>query len=257
MTILDSIVEHKRIEVLKRKGKYGLSDLEDFPHYQRSCNQLLPTEGPGIIAEFKRSSPSRGLINGTADPVGVARAYQKAGVRAMSVLTDRKFFGGSFRDLKAVREACPALPLLRKDFMVDPYQLHEAKAYGADIILLIAAILEPSQLAELAAGAASLGLQVLLEVHNEKELESWVPGIALVGVNNRDLRTFQVDTDRSLELLPHFPADVLKVSESGLSSVDEVRRLHREGFELFLMGENFMKGNDPGQACSDFISLLP
>ncbi|MDX2430096.1 MAG: indole-3-glycerol phosphate synthase TrpC, partial [Bacteroides sp.] len=168
MNILDAIVEHKRIEILKRKQKRPLSDLQTFPHYQRAVNPItLPEAGKaGIIAEFKRQSPSKGPLNMDADVKVVAAAYQAAGVSVMSVLTDRKFFGGSFRDLSDAREVCPKLPILRKDFMIDPYQVHEARAYGADMILLIAAILEKQQLADLAEEARALGLHVLLEVHD-------------------------------------------------------------------------------------------
>lgn len=258
MNILDAIVENKRIEVLKRKQKRPLSDLESFPHYKRKCNPVkLPETGrPGIIAEFKRQSPSKGPLNLDAIPEDVAQAYQKAGVSVMSVLTDRKFFGGSFRDLIAVREACPALPLLRKDFMIDPYQLYEAKAYGADMILLIASILEKKELAELAEGAGELGLNVLLEVHDAYELEKYAPTIKFVGVNNRDLKTFRVDTQRSLDLIEKMPEGVVPVSESGLSSPEEVAKLSVAGYQLFLMGERFMKQADPGRACQDFIEKL-
>jgi indole-3-glycerol phosphate synthase len=258
MNILDAIVEHKRIEVLKRKQKRPLSNLETFPHYQREINPIsLPELGKaGIIAEFKRQSPSKGPLNMEAVPQVVAAGYQAAGVSVMSVLTDRKFFGGSFRDLTAVREACPELPLLRKDFMIDLYQLHEAKAYGADMILLIAAILEKQQLADLAAEAKALGLHVLLEVHDAFELEKYDPSIRFVGVNNRDLKTFRVDTGRSLDLIKRMPSGVVAVSESGLSKPEEIVKLTKAGYKLFLMGERFMKQTDPGEACRSFMENL-
>ena len=256
MTILDTIVANKRSEVHRRKSKYLRTDLEQFPLFNREINKLREPDGPGIIAEFKRKSPSKGSINASADPARVASGYRDAGAIAMSVLTDREFFGGSFKDLQAVRTAEPELPLLRKDFMIEPYQLYEAKAYGADIILLIAAILDKVQIRDLAQKAAGLGLQVLLEVHSAEELECWDPAIELVGVNNRNLKDFSVDTDRSLELLPYFPEGVIAVSESGLSDPAGVIRLHRAGFNLFLMGENFMKQHDPGKACRDFIREL-
>jgi len=259
MTILDAIVERKRVEVLKRKQKYSLSKLGSFESYRRETNVIrLPEPGdkPGIIAEFKRRSPSRGTINSLAEPVDVASAYEAAGVSAMSILTDRDFFGGSLRDLKQVRESCPHLVLLRKDFIIDPYQLHEASAYGADMVLLIAAILDRREVEELALEAESLGLNVLFEVHNRSELEKFHPAIRYVGVNNRDLKTFKVDTDRSLELIDAFPSDVVPVSESGLSHPDEIRKLRAAGYELFLMGENFMKDRDPGAACHQFLNNL-
>lgn len=258
MNILDAIVEHKRLEVLKRKQKRPLSNLETFPHYQREINPIiLPEVGkPGIIAEFKRQSPSKGPLNIGVEPQEVAAGYEAAGVSVMSVLTDRKFFGGSFRDLTAVREACPALPLLRKDFIIDRYQLHEAKAYGADMILLIAAIHEKQELADLAAEAKTLGLHVLLEVHDAGELEKYDPSIRYVGVNNRDLKTFRVDTGRSLDLIKRMPPGVVAVSESGLSKPEEIFKLAKVGYKLFLMGERFMKQENPGEACRSFMENL-
>lgn len=258
MNILDAIVEHKRIEVLKRKQKRPLSNLETFPHYGRGVNPVvLPESGrAGIIAEFKRQSPSKGVLNMNADPKVVAAGYLAAGVSVMSILTDRKFFGGSFRDLLAVREACPELPLLRKDFIIDRYQLHEASAYGADMILLIAAILDKQELADLAGEANLLGLQVLLEVHNSYELEMYVPSIGFVGVNNRDLKTFRVDTSRSLDLIGQIPSGVVAVSESGITTPGEIAKLSAAGFKLFLMGERFMSQPDPGEACLNFMKKL-
>jgi len=257
--ILDAIVEHKGIEVLKRKQKRPLVSFGESPYYRRLVNGIVIPDsgkGPGIIAEFKRKSPSRGVLNMELDPVEVASVYQAAGVSVMSVLTDRDFFGGSFRDLSRVRKACPDLPLLRKDFIIDPYQIHEASAYGADMILLIAAILEKKEVADLASEARSLGLHVLLEVHDTKELEKYDPSIAYVGVNNRDLKTFSVDTRRSMDLIEHMPPGVVAVSESGLSSRDEIIKLSEAGFKLFLMGERFMKGPNPGEACREFIENL-
>lgn len=259
MNILDTIVEHKRVEVLKRMQKRPLSNLETFPHYRRKCNAIdhkLLEMRPGIIAEFKRKSPSRGEIQVHADPVEVAGAYQQAGVSAMSILTDRDFFGGSFTDLQRVRESCPGLVLLRKDFIIDSYQLHEASAYGADMVLLIAAILERNQAADLALEARSLGLGVLFEVHSADELEKHHPSMGYVGVNNRDLKTFQVDTGRSLELIGRMPEGIIPVSESGLGNAREILRLWEAGFRLFLMGETFMKEEDPGRACKTFIERL-
>jgi indole-3-glycerol phosphate synthase len=259
MNILDAIVEHKRIEVLKRKQKQSLSELATLPFYRRQCNAIdlsVPGGRPGIIAEFKRQSPSRGSINMEADPVEVAEGYRSAGAAAMSILTDRNFFGGSFKDLSRVRTSQPALPLLRKDFIIDPYQVHEASAYGADMVLLIAAILEKQEVADLAAEARSLGLHVLFEVHETEELEKYDPAIGYVGVNNRDLKTFRVDTDRSLAVIRHIPPGVVPVSESGISNPGDIEKLSTAGFRLFLVGENFMKQPDPGLACRSFIEQL-
>lgn len=259
MTILDAIVEHKRIEVLKRKQKRPLSNLNTFACYRRKTNILDPgslDKAPGIIAEFKRKSPSRGSINMQADPVAVAQAYRDAGVRAMSILTDPHFFGGSFSDLLQVRESQPDMVLLRKDFIIDPYQLHEASAYGADMILLIAAILDKDEVRDLALEAASLGLQILFEVHEEAELEKYHEAIGFVGVNNRDLNTFRVDTSRSLDLIGKMPEGITPVSESGISRKEEIFRLWEAGFRLFLMGESFMRMPDPGAACKTMIEEL-
>ena len=259
MNILDTIVEQKRVEVLERKRTCPLSKLGSFESYRRKTNVIRLSEPggrPGIIAEFKRKSPSRGPIHPDAEPVEVATAYEAAGVSAMSILTDQNFFGGSLVDLKQVREACPRLVLLRKDFIIDPYQLHEASAYGADMVLLIAAILDRREIEDLALEAVSLGLNVLFEVHHKKELEKYHPEIRYVGVNNRDLKTFKVDTARSLELIGEMPPGVIPVSESGLSDPEEIRKLRTAGYSLFLMGENFMKQKDPGLACQRFINNL-
>jgi len=259
MNILQAISEHKKVEILKRKQKRPLSDLTSFPHYHRptlSISRELLEEGPGIIAEFKRQSPSRGPINREADPVEVAGGYRAAGVAAMSILTDRDFFGGSFQDLRGVRERYDDLVLLRKDFILEPYQLHEARAYGADMVLLIAALLERKEVEELALEAHSLGLGVLFEVHGEGELEKYHPSIGYVGINNRDLTTFRVDTRLGRDMLKQLPAGALPVSESGISGVEEVKQLYEAGFRLFLMGETFMKQSDPGRACMDFCEHL-
>ena len=259
MNILDAIVEHKRIEVLKRKQKRPFSSLDALPFYRRETNRLDPGKFgkvPGIIAEFKRKSPSRGPIHMDADPVEVARGYHAAGAVAVSVLTDRIFFGGSFMDLSGVRSAFPDLPLLRKDFIIDPYQIHESSAYGADMVLLIAAVLEKHEVEELSGEARSLGLQVLLEVHEEDELDKVHEGIEYIGVNNRDLRTFRVDTGRSMELISLLPPGVVGVSESGISQKEEIRKLAEAGFRLFLIGEKFMGQPDPGKACRTFIEQL-
>lgn len=259
MNILDKIVAAKRVEVLRSKQDRPLSSFSTLEFYRRRTNkirQVLPGERAGIIAEFKRRSPSRGLIHPDAEAVQVALAYEKAGAAAMSILTDRDFFGGSLSDLEQVRMACPDLVLLRKDFIVDSYQLHEASACGADMVLLIASVLDRREVEELALEADSLGLQVLFEIHNQRELEKFHPVITLVGVNNRDLKTFHVDTAKSLELIPAIPEGVIPVSESGLSDPGEVRKLKQAGFQLFLMGESFMKEKDPGEACRKFIRNL-
>lgn len=233
-------------------------ELEGFPLYSRPTNAIGPElpDGPGIIAEFKRRSPSRGDINLQADPVMIAGAYSEAGAVAVSILTDRDFFGGSFRDLSMVREAHPEVVLLRKDFIIDPYQLHEARAYGADMVLLIAAILEREQVRDLAQEAKALQLDVLLEVHEGGELEKYHETIRYVGVNNRDLKSFKVDTARSHALIGEMPQGVIPVSESGISDPSEILRLREAGYRLFLMGEAFMKHEDPGEACRILMNSL-
>ncbi|RPI43461.1 MAG: indole-3-glycerol phosphate synthase TrpC [Bacteroidetes bacterium] len=262
MNILNAIVEHKRIEIMKRRKKRSISDLAGYPSYAREVNRLDPgtlvagTGKPGIIAEFKRKSPSRGLIHPNADPVQVAAGYAKAGAAAISILTDRDFFGGSFLDLQDVRNALPGAVLLRKDFIIDPYQLHEAKAYGADMILLIASLMDAGEVKELALGAGSLGMEVLFEVHTEQDLEKYDPSIRFVGINNRDLKTSRVDTATSLELVKKLPEGVVAVSESGIKEPAEVKRVAQAGFRLFLIGESFMSKPDPGEACREFIASL-
>ena len=259
MNVLDSILEHKRVEILKRKQKRSLSDLSTFPEYGRKTNRIeIPEKGtgPGIIAEFKRKSPSRGDINLELEPVEVAKGYADAGATAMSILTDRDFFGGSLLHLQKVRRFLPGLTLLRKDFIIDPYQLHETSAYGADLVLLIASILDKSEVKDLALEASSLSLQVLFEVHELAELEKYHDSIGLVGVNNRDLKTFRVNIERSIELIPHIPEGTIPVAESGIHGKSEIDLLQKAGFKLFLIGEAFMKQRDPGLACKSFINNL-
>lgn len=259
MTILDTIVEHKRMEVMKRRGRKSLDQLITKDLYNREPlhpKDYFSLSSPNIIAEFKRKSPSKGQLNAVVSPVPVVESYKRGGASAVSILTDRDFFGGDFRDLEDVKNGVSEIPLLRKDFMIDPYQVHEAKAYGADVILLIASILSKKEIAGLAGLATSLGLSVLLEVHNEEEIEKWVPEIAMVGVNNRDLKTFQTDIHRSFDLLPKLPAETIKISESGLQDPGEISQLFIAGFQGFLIGEKFMVSDDPGMTLGAFISQL-
>lgn len=259
MTILDTIIEHKRMEVLKRKGKKSIAELKEKPHYARMPLDPLArfsSAKPGIIAEFKRKSPSKGVISEAINPANIVKSYKEAGAVASSILTDRDFFGGSFKDLEIVRAEIGDFPLLRKDFIIDSYQVHEAKAYGADIILLIAAVLDKNQISELTDLACSLGLSVLLEVHTKAEIEKWNEGIKMVGVNNRDLNNFSVDIRKSLDLIGSLPTEALRISESGLQNPDDIRILFDAGFQGFLMGERFMKETDPGDALESFIKEL-
>jgi len=258
MNILDKIVEHKKEEVKSQKSKVEIEELKDSQFYSRktlSLRQfLLDDSKTGIIAEFKRKSPSKGIINGNADVVKITNAYSTYGASGISVLTDENFFGGSKEDLLKAR--VNNTPILRKDFMIDEYQFYEAKAIGADVILLIAACLTPQQVKEFAALSKELGLQVLLEIHNEEELEHICTDVDFVGVNNRNLKTFEVDINTSLQLFPHIPADKPAIAESGISNIDTIVTLKQAGFKGFLIGENFMKENDPAVAFEKFSKTL-
>lgn len=258
MNILDKIVSHKKLEVEQNRKlvpEEKLKDSELFARKTISFRQaLLNPAGTGIIAEFKRRSPSKGVINGNADVAAVTSAYASNGAAALSVLTDADFFGGSNDDL--VRARVNNVPILRKDFIVDEYQLIEAKSIGADVILLIAACLDPSEVKRFASFAHSLGLEVLLEIHNEDELQHICEECDVVGVNNRDLKSFSVDIQRSIELSESIPSDKIKISESGITDTDTILRLRNHGFKGFLIGENFMKQEDPSIAFASFVKHL-
>lgn len=260
MTILDEINTNKRLEIAEAKKKVSLAALRDFPLFARAANSLkgaLKEPGTsGIIAEFKTKSPSKGIIHHDAEVVTVTSGYVAAGVSGLSVLTDQFYFGGSLSHLQKARNANPLTPILRKDFILDPWQIFEAKAYGADLILLIAASLDRDEMIELAGTAKELGMEVLAEVHEEEELNKLNPFVDIVGVNNRNLKTFQVDLETSVRLSRLLPPSMARISESGLSSVGNIRYLRQAGFEGFLMGENFMKATDPAKACNEFIEKL-
>ena len=259
MTILDRIVEDKRIEVAQRKQLFPTHYWEASPLFDRAANSLvkkLRASNSGIIAEHKRRSPSKQNINSTLSVSDVARGYEEAGVCGMSVLTDGKYFGGSLDDLTLAR-AVANFPLLRKEFIVDEYQLIEAKAHGADVILLIAAVLRREEIKQLSEAAKALQMDVLLEVHNLEELEkSIMPSLDMLGVNNRNLKTFEVSLDTSRSLADKIPNEFVKVSESGISEVAAIQDLKTYGYQGFLVGENFMKTNDPGVAAQNFIQQL-
>ncbi len=260
MTILDNIIAKKYIEVSEAKKQATTSDLDRMPLSTRTPlslrESILDMGRNGIIAEYKRASPSKGIINDRVTVGDVVSGYQQAGVSAVSVLTDPDFFKGSLADLVAAREALQ-IPLLRKEFIIDEYQLVEAKAHGADIILLIAAVLTSLQVSTLASFAKSLGLSVLLEVHNRAELESSMnDAVDAIGVNNRNLKDFSVSLDHSLELVERIPDQFIKVSESGISSPATIRQLREAGFQGFLIGENFMKTENPTQAIQEFVKEL-
>ena len=259
MNILDKIIADKRKEVDLKKSIIPVSQYEASALFERETNSLahaLKLSDTGIISEFKRRSPSKASINQNANVGQVAKGYEKAGVCGMSVLTDIKYFGGSIEDLILAR-ASVQLPLLRKEFIINEYQIIEAKAYGADVILLIAAVLTKQEIKTFSELAKSLGLDVLLEVHNEEELhKSIMPSLDMLGVNNRNLKTFEVSLDTSKSLSKLIPDDFVKVSESGISSIEAIKELKKYGYEGFLIGENFMKTDDPGQSAIDFIKKL-
>lgn len=216
---------------------------------------ILDTNKSGIIAEFKRKSPSKGIINKSASVEEVAKGYAQHGASAISVLTDNYFFGGSVDDLQKAREFV-SLPILRKEFIIDEYQLYEAKAIGADAILLIAAILNPEELRKLAEKSHALGLEVLIEIHNEEELSHLNEYIDIVGVNNRDLNTFEVDLEHSVELGMKIPREYMKISESGIASIEDIEYLKQCDYEGFLIGENFMKTLDPVGSFATFVESM-
>ncbi|WP_149524685.1 indole-3-glycerol phosphate synthase TrpC [Sphingobacterium hotanense] len=260
MTILDTIVERKREEVAEAKANVSSEELKSYPLFQRECYNLresiLHPERSGIIAEYKRASPSKGLINGRDSVQEVVKGYQEAGASAISVLTDKDFFQGDLKDLTEAREVLQ-IPLLRKEFIVDEYQITEAKAYGADIILLIAACLSNEEIVSLSSYAKSLGLNVLLEVHNEEELnKSLFDTIDAIGVNNRNLKDFVVSLDHSYNLVNKIPNRYIKVSESGISDPQTINELKKAGFQAFLIGENFMKTENPMLAIQEFTDKV-
>ena len=259
MNILDTIILSKHKEVALKKETTPISKLERSFLYGRTTTSLaksLQQSKRGIIAEFKRRSPSKPKINATADVQEVVKGYQKAGVSGISLLTDTEFFGGSLQDLLLARVPTP-LPILRKDFIVDPYQIYEAKSYGADAILLIAAALTKTQLKEYSTLAKQLKLDVLLEVHNEDELKkSLHPTVDMIGVNNRDLKIFTTSIETSKRLASYIPNDFVKVSESGINDPEAIKTLKQYGFEGFLIGEHFMKQEQPGNAAFKFITQL-
>jgi len=259
MNILETIVQYKRSEVEKAKSETGVSELEKGFYFNRKTLSLKESlergNKTGIIAEFKRRSPSRGIINDRVDIIDVTTAYTENGASALSVLTDEHFFGGRNEDLVEAR--LNNIPILRKDFIIDEYQLTEAKSIGADVILLIAACLTPKEVKRLAAFARRLGLEVLLELHDEKELEHICDEAELIGINNRNLKTFDVNIEQSLLIGEKIPGNKIKIAESGISSVDDIMLFKENGFKGFLIGELFMKEADPTIAFAEFVNTIP
>lgn len=247
--ILERILEVKRAEIAAAQRAVPLEALKKRTGPPvRDFVGALRAKRPAVIAEIKRASPSRGVLREDFDPAAIARSYEKAGAACLSVLTDRQFFKGSGADLQAARSVC-SLPVLRKDFVIDPYQVHESRAMGADCILLIAACLSTDEMQELEAIANASGMAVLVEVHDAQELERALKlRTPLVGINNRDLKTFETSLETTLRLLARVPPDRLVVTESGILSDADVTRMRSAGVEAFLVGEALMRAADPGQA---------
>jgi len=259
MTILEKITNHKRTEIAEKKALYPTKLLEQSIYFNTPAvslkKYLLRPDKSGIIAEFKRHSPSKGDINPYAKVEEVSIGYMQAGASALSVLTDKKFFKGSNTDLTEARKF-NFCPILRKDFVVDEYQIIEAKSIGADAILLIAECLEKAAIAHFAKLAKSLGLEVLMEVHSKDQLTKISPDLDLIGVNNRNLATFEVSTQTSVDLFDHIPADFVRISESGISNPQTILDLKAVGYQGFLIGERFMATPNPGRACREFIAKM-
>ena len=260
MNILHEIIAHKKKEVEDKKSLYPVKLLESSLFFATPSvslkKYLLRPDLSGIIAEFKRQSPSKGKINTNATVERVSIGYMQAGASALSILTDEKYFGGSNQDLQVARKF-NYCPILRKDFIIDEYQIIEAKSIGADAILLIAEALEKDELKALAQTAKSLGLEVLMEIHSEEQLDKANDQIDIIGVNNRDLTTFEVALDTSKKIAPLIDNHFVKISESGISDPKTILELRRSyGFKGFLLGEVFMKDRRPEKACADFIRVL-
>lgn len=257
--ILQEIVATKRAEVDRRKRETDLQALYRQAEIPRttshSLREALLSSSTGIISEFKRRSPSKGWINREADVQSIVRAYQQAGATALSVLTDTPYFGGTDDDLRAARQAC-TLPILRKDFTIDEFQLVESRALGADAVLLIAAALTREQCRRLAETAHQLELEVLLEIHDQSELDYYSEYVDILGVNNRNLGSFHTDVANSFRLIELMPQEATPISESGISNPDTVKELRTIGFKGFLIGENFMKTEAPGDSLKSFINAL-
>ncbi|WP_223648741.1 indole-3-glycerol phosphate synthase TrpC [Hymenobacter psoromatis] len=261
MTILDKIIAEKRLEVTRCEAEMPVTALHALPPFTRpvlSARAALTAAGSsGIIAEFKRRSPSKGVLNGTAEAGATTAGYAAAGAAVLSVLTDEPFFGGTADDLRAARAACPITPILRKDFIISEYQITEARAMGADLILLIASCLSPAEVVQFSAFAHSLELEVLLEVHDEAELRSHLADtVDLVGVNNRNLATFATDVETSARLAGLIPRTFVRVAESGLQHASTILALRRAGYQGFLIGETFMKTTDPAAALAGLVAEL-
>jgi indole-3-glycerol phosphate synthase len=258
MNILEQIILSKRKEVEQRKAERPLHLLESSSFFNRETlslkQSILDPQKTGIIAEFKRRSPSKGVINDQADVSEVTSSYTLGGASGLSVLTDLEFFGGSEADLQQAR--LNKIPILRKDFIIDEYQVVEARAMGADVILLIASCLSPSEVLKLASFAHNLQMEVLLELHEEEEIEHMNEYTTLVGINNRSLKTFSVDMEKSISMSEKIGKAAVRVAESGISEPEDIIRFRKYGFDGFLIGERFMREENPGLAFSEFVNRL-
>ncbi|MFI9653925.1 indole-3-glycerol phosphate synthase TrpC [Guyparkeria sp. GHLCS8-2] len=260
--ILKKIIARKRVEVVAARQVTPPTVMEDLAlaadrprGFERAIESRVAEKRPAVIAEIKKASPSRGVLRDPFDPVAIAKSYQKGGAACLSVLTDRDFFQGDAEYLKAARAAC-RLPVLRKDFLIEPYQVDEARAMGADCVLLIAAVLDDERMHALHDRARHWGMDVLVEVHDHDELlRALQLDTRLIGINNRDLRSFEVSLDVTLELLHDIPDDRIVVTESGILGVEDVRRMRRHDVHAFLVGEAFMRAEDPGEALAELFEL--
>lgn len=259
MNILQKIIAHKKNEVADRKSLYPVKLLEKSIYFNSPCvslkKYLLRSDKVGIIAEFKRKSPSKGIINPYSPVERTTIGYMQAGASALSILTDSEYFGGKNEDLTTARKF-NYCPILRKDFIVDEYQVVEAKSIGADAVLLLANVLSAKEIKQFSKTARSLGMEILLEVRDRSELGSIPKDADCVGVNNRDLKTFKTDVKRSFELAALIPDEFIKISESGLDSAKIIHNLKKEGFKGFLVGETFMKSSKPEAVCANFIKEI-
>lgn len=256
--ILSEIIANKRFEVDLQKQAISIEQLQEGIHEipaSRSMKKALASSDSGIIAEFKRRSPSKGWIKQEARPEEIVPSYVAAGASALSILTDEKFFGGSLKDIRTARPLVD-IPIIRKDFIIDEYQLYQAKIVGADAVLLIAAALEQGKCQELAGQAHELGLEVLLEIHSAEELPYINSQIDMIGINNRNLGTFYTDVENSFRLAGQLPQNTVLVSESGISDPEVVKRLRTAGFRGFLVGETFMKTPQPGKTLQNFLKAI-
>lgn len=258
MNVLDKIVAEKRKEVIAQKELNSIDQLVKMPVFDRDCvstvKRMKSSVLPAIISEFKRQSPSKGIINDRVDVVEVTKGYCEAGASAVSILTDEPFFGGTIEDLQRARPHV-ACPILRKDFIIDEYQIYKTKAIGADLMLLIAAILTKEEITRFTKLAHDLGLEVLLEIHNQEEFEqAYIPEVDILGVNNRDLKRFKTTIQNSIDLSEILPKEQLKISESGISTTQDMADLTAAGYKGFLIGEQFMKHDDPAAELKKFMT---